>query len=252
MDIWSDESAMETTTPQKQIYLAAGPAQPAFKILHSYLVSAGFAVVAIADRDDLIPRLTEAQAHLLILDLDLTAPAQVDFYRALRRATDCPILLCTAHVELASRLIDGGLAVDDYIAKPFSPYKVVTRVHAIFQHLANRQAAEDVICFGDLVIDLQGHSVARANQNIVLSRTEFNILALLTQHPQRTFSRAQLIALLKGRAPALAERTIDAHIKNLRSKLEPDPRNPVYIRTVYGFGYKFTWALAQAADRGAA
>lgn len=204
-----------------------------------YLENAGFVVTFITDGITVGQRLAQNHSDLIILDLDLRNEDGLELFLTLRHQTVAPILKITTRVDQASRLIDGGMAVDDYMAKPFSPYKVVARVHAIFQHLASEQATEDVICLGDLMIDLNGHMVSRANQSIILSQTEFKILALLAKHPKRIFSRAQIIEFVKSSSVVLGERTIDAHIKNLRAKLEPDPKKPVYIRTVFGFGYKF-------------
>lgn len=131
------------------------------------------------------------------------------------------------------------MSVDDYMSKPFSPPKVLARIHAMFEHLESQRAEDYVIHIGDIMIDLNGYLVERANQNIVLSRTEFNLLVLLAQHPKSVFSRAQIIEVLKGNQLILSERTVDAHIKNLRSKIESNPQQPKCIHTVFGFGYKF-------------
>lgn len=230
---------MDPQSSIKRILLIADDQQPAFRVLKMYLGNAGFELTTVTDGNAVRQTFAQNQPNLVILDLDLKGEDGLKLFFTLRHETDIPILLLTINVEQASHLIDGGMAVDDYMAKPFSPYKVVARVHAILQHLASEQAIEDVICLGDLMIDLNGHMVSRANQSIMLSRTEFNILALLAKHPKRVFSRAQIIELVKVNAIGLGERTIDAHIKNLRAKLEPNPQKPVYIRTVFGLGYKF-------------
>jgi DNA-binding response OmpR family regulator len=147
----------------------------------------------------------------------------LDVCRALRRESDVPIIMLTARVDELDRLIGLELGADDYITKPFSPRELVARVRA-----------------GDLEIALHGHRVTRAGEPVRLTRTEFNLLATLAQHPGQTFTRAQLLDRLHGVAYDGFDRSVDAHIKNLRRKLEPDPVEPRYVLTVYGVGYKFT------------
>jgi DNA-binding response OmpR family regulator len=230
---------MEITPLQKQILLLADLKQPAFNALKNYLDHAGFGVAVLADYNAHSAQVRQNDFNLVILDLDLPGPADGTDYQSLRREIKTPILLVSHNIELANRLVEEGLPLDDYLIKPFNPYKATARVHAIFHHMANEQAIQDVIFLGDLIIDLDGHTVMRDHQNIGLSRTEFKILALFAQYPQKIFSRTQLIELLKGNSLDLGQRTIDAHIKNLREKLERNPKKPSYIQTVYGFGYKF-------------
>jgi DNA-binding response OmpR family regulator len=147
--------------------------------------------------------------------------------------------MLTARVEEADRLIGLELGADDYVVKPFSPREVVARVRTIFRRTLVERDQPDLIQAGSLTIDLSGHSVTRADQIVELTPTEFAILATLANQPKRVLSRMQIMEQAMGESFEGYERTIDAHVKNLRNKLEPDPKKPSYIHTVFGVGYKF-------------
>jgi two-component system alkaline phosphatase synthesis response regulator PhoP len=159
----------------------------------------------------------------------------------LRRESDVPIIMLTARSEETDRLIGLELGADDYISKPFSPRELVARVRAVLRRTQGGVRQPGLIRAADLEVDLNGHTVRRAGRPLSLSRTEFNLLAALAQNPGQAFTRAQLLDRLHGVASYEGyDRSIDAHIKNLRRKLELDPAEPRYILTVYGIGYKFT------------
>jgi two-component system alkaline phosphatase synthesis response regulator PhoP len=164
----------------------------------------------------------------------------LDVCRALRRESDVPIIMLTARVSEADRLIGLELGADDYVVKPFSPRELVARVRAVLRRVRGGVHQPGLVRVRDLEIDLRGHRVTQAGESVHLTRSEFDLLATLAQHPGQTFSRAQLLDRLYGVAYDGYDRSIDAHIKNLRRKLEPNPAEPCYILTVYGFGYKFT------------
>ena len=154
--------------------------------------------------------------------------------------SDVPIIMLTARVEEADRLIGLEIGADDYITKPFSPRELVARARAVLRRTQGGLRQPGLIRAAGLEIDLNGHTVRREGEGIQLSRSEFNLLAMLAQHPGQAFTRAQLLDRLHGVAYDGYDRSIDAHIKNLRRKLEPDPAEPHYVLTVYGIGYKFT------------
>jgi two-component system alkaline phosphatase synthesis response regulator PhoP len=219
------------------------------KVVRGYLEQAGFRVLSAGDGPAALAHYRREQPDLVLLDLNLPAGMDgLDVARQLRAQGNVPIIMLTARVDETDRLIGLELGADDYIAKPFSPREVVARVRAVLRRAsagpAGGASAPAVIRAADLVIDLTRHSAARGGQPLALTPTEFALLAALAREPGRAFTRMQLLdAAQGGDAFEGYERTVDAHIKNLRAKLEPDPRRPVYILTVFGIGYKFNEAV---------
>ena len=208
------------------------------KVLRAYLEQAGFDVLA-AHRGDIGLSIWEhKRPDLVILDLNLPGMDGLDVAREIRRKSNTPILMLTARVEESDQLVGLELGADDYVTKPFSPRLVVARVRALLRRSATAPEVPRVLRVGDLEIDLDAHTVTRAGQAIDLTPTEFNLLATMAEQPGRAFTRLQLLEASQGIAYEGYERTIDAHIKNLRAKLEPDPKNPCYIETVFGVGYR--------------
>jgi two-component system alkaline phosphatase synthesis response regulator PhoP len=210
------------------------------KVAQDYLERGGFRVVTAADGTTALAVARHERPDLVVLDLNLPGTDGLDVCRALRRESDVPIIMLTARVEETDRLIGLKLDADDYITKPFSLRELVARVRAVLRRVQGGAHQPGLIRAGDLEIDLNGHRVTRAGEAINLIRTEFNLLAILAQHPGQTFNRGQLLDRLHGVAHEGFDRSIDAHVKNLRRKLEIDPVEPRYVLTVYGIGYKFT------------
>ncbi|NPA31393.1 MAG: response regulator transcription factor, partial [Chloroflexi bacterium] len=175
---------------------------------------------------------------VVLLDLNLPGMDGLDVARAIRRAGDTPIIMITARVDEADQLVGLELGADDYVTKPFSPRVLVARVRAL---LRRAQAAPTPrrIRVDDIEIDLDAHTVTRAGEPIHLTPTEFRLLVALARQPGRAFTREQLLQAIQDSPFVGYERTVDAHIKNLRAKLEPDPKHPRYIETVFGVGYRF-------------
>ncbi len=210
------------------------------KQARDYLERGGFRVIDAGDGKTALVRARSERPDLVVLDLNLPEMDGLDVCRALRRESDVPVIMLTARVEETDRLIGLELGADDYITKPFSPRELVARVRAVLRRVHGGVHQPGMIRAGELEIDLEGHRVTRAGETIRLTRTEFNVLAILAQHPGQTFTRAQLLDRLHGVVYDGFDRSVDAHVKNLRRKLEPDPAEPRYVRTVYGVGYKFT------------
>lgn len=208
------------------------------KVLKAYLEKAGFAVFSAADGLTALAVFHREQPDFLILDLNLPGMDGLDVCKMVRRESNLPILMLTARVEEADRLIGLELGADDYVIKPFSPREVVARVRTIFRRTTAEPAQVEVIEVGGLKIVLDQHTVNLAGRSIELTPTEFDILVVLAKQPKRVFTRLQIMEQAQGDAFEGYERTIDAHIKNIRLKMEPNPKKPVYIHTVFGVGYK--------------
>lgn len=208
------------------------------KVLKAYLEKAGFQVVTTSDGKAALSIFLAEKPDFLILDLNLPGIDGLDICKAIRRDSDIPILILTARVEETDRLIGLELGADDYVIKPFSPREVVARVKTIFRRGSAMTTNEDIVRAGELVINLEQHTVNLVGKPIELTPTEFEILVTLAKQPRRVFSRLQIMEQAQGDAFEGYERTIDAHIKNIRLKLEPNPKKPIYIQTVFGLGYK--------------
>ena len=209
------------------------------KVLRSYLEQAGFGVLSAQRGDSGLSLWEQKKPDLVLLDLNLPGMDGLDVARSIRRTSSTPVIMLTARVEEADQLVGLELGADDYITKPFSPRLVVARVRALLRRTEQSPAARQMLRLVDLEIDLEAHTVHRSGELVELTPTEFNLLVALLSQPGRAFSRLQLLDASQGTAYEGYERTIDAHIKNLRAKLEPDPKKPRYIETVFGVGYRF-------------
>jgi two-component system alkaline phosphatase synthesis response regulator PhoP len=190
--------------------------------------------------DEGLSRWETEKPDLVLLDLNLPGIDGLEVARQMRRKSDIPILMLTARVDELDRLIGLELGADDYISKPFSPREVVARVKAVLRRVGAAARTEaKTLQIGDLEIDTDAHQVKKDGRELELTPTEFSLLAALAGQPGRVYSRLQLLEFSQGTAYEGYERTIDAHIKNLRAKIETDPRNPRYIQTVFGIGYRF-------------
>lgn len=209
------------------------------RVVQSYLEKAGMLVRTEQRGDAGLAAWRQTQPDLVLLDLNLPGMDGLDVAREIRRTSDTPIIMVTARAEEYDRLIGLELGADDYIVKPFSPREVVARVRAVLRRAGKSPTAPKRIQEGDLEVDLDSHSVLCAGKAIDLTPTEFNLLVEMAGQPGRVFSRLQLLEAVQGTAYEGYERSIDAHIKNLRAKIEPDPRQPRCIETVFGIGYRF-------------
>ncbi len=213
------------------------------RVLRSYLEQAGFNVLTAGRGDTGLSTWEYKRPDLVVLDLNLPGMDGLDVAREIRRKSNTPILMLTARVEEADQLIGLELGADDYIPKPFSPRVVVARVRSLLRRAGSAPIVTHRVLVADLEIDLDGHQVTRTGRPVELTPTEFNLLVALASQPGRTFKRSQLLEAAQGTDGISYEgfeRAVDAHIKNLRAKLEPDPHHPRYIETVFGVGYRFT------------
>jgi DNA-binding response OmpR family regulator len=210
------------------------------KTVRAYLESAGFRVATADSGQMALTVFRHEKPALVILDLGLPGLDGLDVARALRRDSSVPIIMLTARVDEADKLIGLELGADDYMTKPFSPRELVARVRAVLRRAgAEREAAPPPVIAGEVMIDSERRQVRVGQQEVELTPTEFDLLLVLARHPGRVFTRLELLDRVQGYAFEGYERTVDAHVKNLRQKLEPDPKQPQYLLTVYGVGYKF-------------
>jgi two-component system, OmpR family, alkaline phosphatase synthesis response regulator PhoP len=212
------------------------------QIARDYLERAGFRVISAGDGTSALRLARAERPALLVLDLMLPGMDGLDVTRALRQdvaTRRMPIIMLTARVEETDRLVGLELGADDYITKPFSPRELVARVRAVLRRSEGEAVAGGVVHIGELSIDFERRSVRRAGEPVELTGTEFALLAVLAREPGRPFTRTQLLELVYDVSYSGFDRTVDAHIKNLRRKLQAGPQGAQYIVTVYGVGYKF-------------
>jgi two-component system alkaline phosphatase synthesis response regulator PhoP len=216
------------------------------KVVRAYLEQSGFRVVTASDGQHALTVFRHERPDLVVLDLNLPKMDGLDVCRAIRRDSNTPIIMLTARVDEADRLIGLEIGADDYIVKPFSPREVVARVRTVLRRSSAVIADQPPsITIGELMIDPVKHEVHLAARLIDLTPMEFNLMQAMAAQPGRAFSRMELLDAAQGEAYEGYERSIDVHIKNLRQKLGDDPRHPTYILTVYGIGYKFNEDLTQ-------
>jgi len=209
------------------------------QIAGDYLRHGGFGVITAANGAEALALARAQRPDLVVLDLGLPRMDGLEVARALRRDGDVPIIMLTARIEESDRLAGLELGADDYMTKPFSPRELVARIKSVLRRVDAAGAGGDVLRRGDLVIDTPRMRVSRHGTSIDLTATEFQLFAALARQPGRIFTRAQLLDAVHGTDVESFERAIDTHIKNIRRKVERDPRSPKYIVTVYGMGYKF-------------
>jgi len=210
------------------------------RLARDYLEKSGFAVLMAEDGQQAVHIFRAEKPSLIILDLGLPGMDGLEVTRLIRRESSVPIIMLTARLEETDKLIGLELGADDYITKPFSPKELVARVRAVLRRSEGAAGeSEPSIVAGDVSTDVGRRSVAVGEKVVELTPTEFDLLVALARDPGRVYSRLQLLDHVQGDAYEGYERTIDAHIKNLRQKIEPDPRKPRYIHTVYGVGYRF-------------
>lgn len=209
------------------------------RLARDYLEHVGFTVLTAEDGKIALATTRSAKPNLVVLDLGLPDLDGLDVIRAVRKESNVPIIVLTARGEETDKLIGLELGADDYLTKPFSPKELVARVRAVLRRAETTPVNEELIRIGEVTLDVPRMRATLGQQPIELTPTEFELLAALARQPGRIFTRAQLLDAVHGIAFESYERAIDAHIKNIRRKLEPNPREPRYILTVYGVGYKF-------------
>lgn len=209
-------------------------------LLKSYLTQEGFEVVTAGDGQEALFVARREKPDLIILDLMMPEMGGYDFMRLYTRGENTPIIILTARLEENDKVLGLELGADDYVTKPFSPRELTARVRAVLRRLEKQGAGPDILRAADIELDHACRILTVRGQPVDLTPSEFDLLATLMAAPGRVFSRLELLDRLQGTAYEGYERTIDVHIRNLRTKIEPDPSSPRYIETVYGAGYRFS------------
>jgi two-component system alkaline phosphatase synthesis response regulator PhoP len=207
------------------------------RLVRDYLESAGFAVTSAADGPEALMRARTERPALVILDLGLPRLDGLDVTRRLRQDGDVPIIMLTARDDETDKLIGLELGADDYVTKPFSPRELVARVRAVLRRRERSETAERLTA-GSLMLDVPRMRLEVEGRAIELTATEFALLAAMARQPGRVFTRSQLLDAIHGVAFESYERAIDAHVRNIRRKIEADPHQPQHVLTVYGVGYR--------------
>jgi DNA-binding response OmpR family regulator len=203
-----------------------------------YLKAAGFAVLSARDGRAALDAVRSARPDLVVLDIGLPTLDGFDVTRAVRHESAVPIVMLTARADESDTLVGLELGADDYITKPFSPKELVARVRAVLRRAEGAHEAVEIVRVGDLELDLARMLTSVGGRRVDLTPTEFRLLLELARQPGRVFTRSQLLSAVQGVAFESYERAIDAHVKNIRRKIEEDPRAPRRLQTVFGVGYR--------------
>ncbi|OGO19404.1 MAG: DNA-binding response regulator [Chloroflexi bacterium RBG_16_48_8] len=209
-------------------------------VVKAYLEQEGFRVVMALNGREAIHVARQEKPDLIILDIMMSEMDGYEFLRLHRKERDTPVIMLTARVADDEKVIGLELGADDYVTKPFKPRELIARIRAVLRRVGKTEPIAEILRVGHITLDRDSHTVKVEDQFIDLTPSEFDLLATLMSSPGRAFSRLDLLDRLQGIAFEGYERTIDVHIKNLRAKIEEDPRSPCYVETVYGVGYRFS------------
>ena len=209
------------------------------RVVRDYLRNAGFEVIVVGDGGSAVASVRSAKPDLLVLDLGLPGRDGLDVAREIRRWSDTPIVMLTARGDETDRIVGLEIGADDYVVKPFSPKELVARVRAVLRRTRTAARGDEIVRAGDVEIDTAKMRVSVGGTQVDVTPTEFQLLATLAREPGRVFTRSQLLDAVHGVAIESYERAIDAHVKNIRRKIEPTPGSPRYVVTVHGVGYRF-------------
>ncbi len=209
------------------------------KMVQTYLSQEGFDVLTAGNGSEALMVARQTRPDLILLDLMMPEMGGFEFLRTYAKEGTAPIIVLTAKLEENDKVLGLELGADDYMTKPFSPRELTARVRAVLRRTSKSLAEPDLLRVGDVTLDRNAHVVSVAGRRVDLTPSEFDLLATLMLAPGRVFSRLDLLDRLQGTTYEGYERTIDVHIRNLRSKIEVDTRHPRYIETVFGVGYRF-------------
>jgi two-component system alkaline phosphatase synthesis response regulator PhoP len=210
------------------------------RLVRDYLHQAGFGVLEAATGPAALSLARAEKPDMIVLDLGLPGMDGLDVIRELRQSSAVPIIILTARTEESDRVVGLELGADDYMVKPFSPRELLARIRAVLRRADATVGGGEVVRAGPVTIDIPKRRVTVDGADVDLTATEFEVLLTLARRPGRIYTRAQLLDAVHGVSFESYERSVDAHIKNIRRKIEPDPKRPSLLLTEYGVGYKFT------------
>jgi DNA-binding response OmpR family regulator len=208
-------------------------------LLREYLTEQGFRVVTAENGRIALFTARQEKPDLILLDIMMPEMDGTEFIRFYRKESNTPIILLTARVDESDKVVGLELGADDYVTKPFGMREVLARIHAVLRRSQRDKTGQELLRVADVMLDRNGRRVTVSEQEVVLTPSEFDLLAVLMSSPGRAFPRLELLEHLQGIALEGSEKTVNVHIRNLRTKIEPDPSNPRYIETVFGVGYRF-------------
>jgi DNA-binding response OmpR family regulator len=230
---------LETTQISMKTILVVDDKSSVRTLLQDYLTEEGYRVVTAENGRNALYAARQEKPDLVLLDIMMPEMDGYDFIRAYRKESNTPVILLTAKLEESDKVLGLELGADDYVTKPFGMKELVARIHAALRRAGQRPAQSAVLRLGDIVLDQEKHTVTVRGEAVRLTPSEFDLLQVLMQAPGRVFSRLDLLEAVQGTSFEGIARTIDVHIRNLRTKIEPDPAQPRYIETVFGVGYRF-------------
>ncbi len=208
-------------------------------LVRDYLTEQGFQVVTADNGPNALYNARHEKPDLILLDIMMPEMDGYEFIRAYRKESETPIILLTAKLEESDKVIGLELGADDYVTKPFGMRELVARVNTVLRRTGKAPSASRVLRAADIVLDQDTHSVTVRDEDVRLTPSEFDLLAILMGSPGRVFSRIELLDALQGTTFEGIARTIDQHVRNLRAKIEANPAEPEYVQTVFGVGYRF-------------
>jgi DNA-binding response OmpR family regulator len=208
-------------------------------LVREYLEAEGFRVICAANGRDALYTARREKPDLILLDIMMPEMTGTEFIKTYRKERDTPIILLTARLDEMDKVLGLELGADDYVTKPFSMKELTARINAVLRRSAAPSSQSKLLMVGDIRLDVDSRIVAAGGRQVNLTPSEFDLLHTLMSAPGRVFSRSELLIKVQGTAFENVERTIDVHIRNLRTKIEPDPSKPIYIETVFGVGYRF-------------
>ncbi len=208
-------------------------------LVRDYLEAENFRVVIAANGREALYAARAEKPDLILLDIMMPEMSGYDFIKAYRKESETPIILLTAKLDETDKVLGLELGADDYVTKPFGMKELTARIHAVLRRALRTPLEPDTLKIGSISLDKDSRTVTVDDEPASLTPSEFDLLYVLMSAPGRVFSRSDLLLKLQGTTFEGVERTIDVHIRNLRTKIEQDPSNPQYIQTVFGVGYKF-------------